>query len=333
MTNLIAVVLFVGVEFYAIFGGADFGAGFWDLTAGGAERGRGPRDLIDHSLGPVWEANHVWLIYCLVILWSAFPGAFAAIMTTLYIPLGLAVLGIVLRGSGFAFRKVAVHTSEQRVAGATFAASSVITPFFLGAIAGGIASGRVPTGGGGDPVTSWLNPTSALGGVLAVAVCAYLAAVFLTAEARIRDDSRLEDYFGRRALLAAGATGILTLGGIAILDHGDTRLFHHLIGVGLPLVVISAVSGAAALVLLGRVAPRVVRVLAIIAVAAVVGGWGVAQYPFILGDHLRISEAAAPTPTLIALTVVFGIAVLLVVPSIALLYRLQQRGALEERPS
>jgi cytochrome bd ubiquinol oxidase subunit II len=331
MINLIAVVLFIGVEFYAVFGGADFGAGFWDLTAGGAERGRRPRELIDHSLGPVWEANHVWLIYCLVILWSAFPGAFAAIMTTLYIPLGLAVLGIVLRGSGFAFRKVAVRTSEQRLAGAAFAVSSVITPFFFGAVAGGIASGRVPSAGGGDPVTSWLNPTSALGGGLAVGVCAYLAAVFLTAEARIRGDQDLEDHFSRRALLAAGATGILALSGIAILDKDADRLFHRLIGPGLPLVIISAVSGAAALVLLGRVAPRVVRVLAIIAVAAVVGGWGVAQYPFLLGDHLSISQAAAPNTTLIALTVVFGTAVLLVVPSIALLYRLQQRGQLEER--
>jgi cytochrome d ubiquinol oxidase subunit II len=333
MTNLIAVVLFVGVLFYAVFGGADFGAGFWDLTAGGAERGRRPRELIDHSLGPVWEANHVWLIYCLVVLWSAFPGAFAAIMTTLYVPLGLAALGIILRGSGFAFRKVAVRTSEQRLAGAAFAASSVITPFFFGAVAGGIASGRVPTAGGGDPLRSWLNPTSALGGALAVVVCAYLAAVFLTAEARMREVADLEAYFRRRALLAAGAAGILALGGIGILDQDANRLFHRLIGPGLPLVIVSALSGAAALVLLRQAAPRIVRVLAVVAVAALVGGWGVAQYPFLLGNHLRIAQAAAPNATLIALTVVFGAAVLLVVPSLALLYRLQQRGQLEERAS
>ena len=149
MTTAVAVELFVGVVFYgvvvyAVFGGADFGAGFWDLTAGGLQRGRRPRELIDRSLGPVWEANHVWLIYCLVVLWTAFPRAFAAIMSTLYVPLGLAALGIVLRGSGFAFRKITIGTVQQRATGAAFAASSVITPYFFGTVAGGIASGRVP---------------------------------------------------------------------------------------------------------------------------------------------------------------------------------------------
>jgi hypothetical protein len=143
MSRFAAVVLFAGVTLYAIFGGADFGAGFWDLTAGGAERGRRPRGLIDRSIGPVWEANHVWLIFCLVVLWTAFPTAFAAIMTTVYIPLGLAALGIVLRGSGFAFRKVSVRTPTQRANGAVFATSSVVTPFFMGVVAGAIASGRI----------------------------------------------------------------------------------------------------------------------------------------------------------------------------------------------
>src|SRR5205807_4698936 len=141
-----------------VFGGAGFGAGFWDLAAGGAERGRPPRALVDQSIGPVWEANHVWLIFCLVVLWTAFPTAFSAIMTTLYVPLGLAALGIVLRGSGFAFRKFVLRTAEQRVTGVAFAASSVITPFFFGTVAGGIASGRVPSGGHGDALTSCVNP-------------------------------------------------------------------------------------------------------------------------------------------------------------------------------
>ena len=330
MTNLVAVVLFLGVIFYAVFGGADFGAGFWDLTAGGAERGRRPRDLIDHSLGPVWEANHVWLIYCLVVLWTAFPQAFAAIMSTLYIPLGLAALGIVLRGAGFAFRKVSVRTAEQRVTGAAFAASSVITPFFFGTVAGGIVSGRVPADGGGDPLRSWLNPTSALGGALAVVVCAYLAAVFLTAEARAAAAPDLEEWFRRRALVTAGVAGALSLGGIAILQADAHRLFERLLGPALPLVVISGLAGGAALVLLRRALPRrLLRVLAVVAVAAVVAGWGVAQYPYLLGTHLRIGEAAAPGPTLVAVTAVFAAAVLLCVPSFALLYFLQQRGQLE----
>jgi cytochrome bd ubiquinol oxidase subunit II len=329
MTTAVAVELFVGVVFYAVFGGADFGAGFWDLTAGGPQRGRRPRELIDRSLGPVWEANHVWLIFCLVVLWTAFPRAFAAIMSTLYVPLGLAALGIVLRGSGFAFRKVTIRTVQQRATGAVFAASSVITPFFFGTVAGGIASGRVPPDGGGDALRSWVNPTSALGGALAVVVCAYLAAVFLAADASAQADPDLEGWFVRRVFLVAGVAGALALGGIGILDADAPRLFHRLVGPALPLVIISAVSGAAALFLLGRVSPRLLRVLAVVAAGAVVAGWGVAQYPYLLGTHLRISEAAAPTPTLWAVTLAFTAAVLLCVPSLGLLYLLQQRGHLE----
>jgi cytochrome d ubiquinol oxidase subunit II len=329
MSDLAAVILFTGVVAYAVFGGADFGAGFWDLTAGGAERGRRPRGLIDRSIGPVWEANHVWLIYCLVVLWTAFPPAFAAIMATLYVPLWLAAFGIVLRGSGFAFRTVSTRTAEQRAAGAAFAVASVITPFFFGTVAGGIASGRVPQNGG-DALKSWLNPTSVLGGALAVAVCAYLAAVFLTAEARIRHASDLELWFRRRALGAAGVAGALSLGGIFVLDADADRLFERLLGPGLPFVVVSAATGGAALVLLRQAEPRLLRVLAAVAVAAVVVGWGVAQYPYLLGTHLSIAAASAPRPTLLSLGVVFALAVVLCLPSLALLYVLQQRRELEE---
>jgi cytochrome d ubiquinol oxidase subunit II len=329
MSTFAAVVLFVGVLAYAVLGGADFGAGFWDLTGGGAERGRAPRHLIDESLAPVWEANHVWLIFVLVMLWTAFPPAFAAIMTTLYIPLGLAALGIVIRGSGFAFRKVMVRTDQQRVVGAAFAASSVLTPFFLGTVAGGIASGRVPTAGHGNAVASWLNPTSLLGGVLAVLACAFVAAVFLTAEARRRDLPDLEAWFRRRSLGAAVVTGAVALAGIAVLRADSPRLFAQLLGRGLPLVLLSAVCGLASVVLLRRAAPRLLQALAVAAVAAIIAGWGVAQYPFLLGTHLPIAAAAAPSSTLWALTVVAAAALVLVVPSMALLFVLAQRGRLE----
>jgi cytochrome bd ubiquinol oxidase subunit II len=329
VTTFAAVVLFIGVLAYALLGGADFGAGFWDLTAGGAERGRRPRHLIDETLAPVWEANNVWLIFCLVMLWTAFPGAFAAIMTTLYLPLGLAALGIVVRGSGFAFRKVIVRTDHQRVAGAAFAASSVLTPFFLGTVAGGIASGRVPARGYGDPVRSWVNPTSLLGGGLAVLVCALVAAVFLVAEARRRAEDDLERWFRRRAQAAAAVTGALALAGIAILRSDAPRLFHELLGRGLPLVLVSALAGLAALVLLRTAAPRLLRLLAVLAVTAVVLGWGVAQYPYLLGTHLTIQQGAAPTPTLWALTIVAAVALAVVAPSVALLFVLQQRGRLD----
>src|SRR5215471_17467032 len=176
MSDVTAVILFFGVTAYAVFAGADFGAGFWDLVAGDADRGARPRALIDHSIGPVWEANHVWLIFTLVVLWTAFSEAFASITLTLFVPLTLAALGIVLRGSSFAFRKAVFRTRDQRNFGAAFAVSSLLVPYFMGSVAGAIASERVPAGGeAGEPVTSWINPTSILGGVLAVAMCAFLS--------------------------------------------------------------------------------------------------------------------------------------------------------------
>jgi cytochrome bd ubiquinol oxidase subunit II len=329
MSDVAATILFLGVTMYAVFGGADFGAGFWDLTAGGVARGRRPRALIDATLGPVWEANHVWLIFSLVVLWTAFPGAFAAIMETLCVPLAIAAVGIVARGAGFAFGKVSETLSEQRIYGAAFAVSSVITPFFLGAVAGGIASGRVPAAGGGDPVASWVNPTSMLGGALAVVVCAYLAAVYLVAEANRLGLPDLEQHFRRRAIGAGIVAGAVAFAGIFVLRDDAPRLFHHLIGVALPLVVVSAVAGFAALTLLGLGVPRAGRYLAAVAVAAVIGGWGVAQYPFILGTHLTLGADAAPDSTLTAVAVVFAAAAITCVPSLVYLYVLGQRGQLD----
>lgn len=329
MSDVAGTILFVGVALYAVFGGADFGAGFWDLTAGGVARGRRPRALIDRALGPVWEANHVWLIFCLVVLWTAFPGAFAAIMDTLYIPLAIAAVGIVARGAGFAFGKVSETLSQQRLFGAAFAVSSVITPFFLGAVAGGIASGRVPTRGGGDPVGSWVNPTSMLGGFLAVVVCAYLAAVYLVAEGSRRDLVDLEQYFRVRALVTGIAAGGVAVAGIFVLRDDAPRLFHHLTGVALPLVIGSGLSGLGALTVLGRGAARAGRYLAAGAVAAVVGGWGVAQYPYLLGTHLTLGADAAPDATLEAVAAVFLVAAVTCVPSLVYLYVLEQRGQLD----
>lgn len=334
MTTVVAVVLLVVILCYAVLGGADFGTGLWDLTAGGAQRGASRRALIDHAIGPVWEANHTWLIFCLVLLWSGFPTAFAAIMTTLYIPLGLAAFGIVLRGSGFAFRKVSLRTPEQRFNGIAFAASSVITPYCFGAVAGGIASGRVPTAGHGDPLTSWLNPTSVLGGVLAVVTCGYLAAVFLTAEAHRIADGDLERWAHRRAVGSGVVAGVVALGGLAVLDHDAHRLFERLLHQAWPLVAVSAIAGLLALVGFSlssvRARPALLRPVGAFAVAAVVAGWGVAQYPYLLGTHLTFRQAAAPTATMDALGVVAGLAVVLVLPSLAWLFLLTHRGYLAE---
>jgi cytochrome d ubiquinol oxidase subunit II len=329
MTTLIAVVLMISIVFYGVFGGADFGTGLWDLSAGGAARGARPRALIDHAIGPVWEANHTWLIFCLVILWTGFPDAFSAITTTLYIPLGIAAFGIVLRGSGFAVRKVSIRTAEQRLNGIAFAASSVLTPFCFGAIAGGIASGRVPTEGHGDPVTSWLNPTSILGGVLAVLTCGYLAAVFLTAEAHRSGQPDLEQWSRRRAVGAAIACGLAAGAGLFVLHHDAHRLFDRLLSNGWPLIAVSALAGGAALLTTAlRIRPAFVRPLGVLAVGAVLAGWGVAQYPYLLGTHLTIHAGSAPAATMNALGIVTLLAVALVAPSLAWLLLLTHRGAL-----
>ena len=245
-----AGILWVGATFYALFGGADFGGGFWDLVAGGAERGERPRALIQRSLTPVWEANHVWLIFILVVLWTAFPPAFSAVMTTLYVPIALAAIGIVLRGSGFAFRKSIEGLSGRRAAGATFALSSLLTPFFMGAVVGAIAAGNVPADGDGAAFSSWLQPLPLLTGAMFVASGAYLAAVFLIGDARRAGDEELERYFAHRALAAAAVAGLAAAFGLIEL-HAEARyIFDRLTDEGLPLVVLSALCGIGVLVAL-----------------------------------------------------------------------------------
>jgi cytochrome bd ubiquinol oxidase subunit II len=331
MSTTVAVVLLLAVVAYAIFGGADFGAGFWDLIAGGPERGEHPRDTIEHSIGPVWEANHVWLIFIFVILWTSFPEAYASITLTLFVPLTIAALGIVLRGASFAFRKAVVGLRYRRVFGAAFAASSVLVPYCMGAIAGGIASGRVPAGGqAGDPVRSWINPTSVVAGVLAVATVAYLAAVYLVWDARRLADHDMAEYFRRRAIVAASIVGIIGFTGIFVLRADARYLFDGLASRGLPLIILSVVCGVGALVLLVRKAARGARVLAILAVASIIIGWGVAQWPYLLPESLTFSAAAAPSGTLAAVLVVVVLAAIIVVPGFALLFVLHEKDLLPE---
>ena len=244
MDTTAAVIMFAGITVYAIFGGADFGAGFWDLVAGGTRRGERPREVIDHSIAPVWEANHVWLVFVFVVLWTCFPVAYASITLTMFVPLSLAALGIVLRGASFAFRKAVFRTRDRRNFGAAFALSSILVPYCLGAVVGGIASGRVPSGGrAGDPWASWINPTSVLGGVLAVCVTAYLAAFFLVRDAGRLSDEPMVAYFRRRAAGAAVAAGLVSLAGIFVLSSDAEYLFDGLTSRALPLVILSAVCG------------------------------------------------------------------------------------------
>jgi cytochrome bd ubiquinol oxidase subunit II len=331
MSTAAAVVLFIGVLAYAVFGGADLGAGFWDLVAGGTERGSRPRTVIDHAIGPVWEANHVWLIFTFVVLWTCFPEAYASITLTLFVPLTIAALGIVLRGSSFTFRKAVLRTSYRRTFGAIFAVSSVLVPYCMGAVVGGIASGRVPAGGeAGDPWNSWVNPTSILGGVLAVVVAAYLASVYLIWDARRTSDEAMMAYFRRRAAVAAVIAGVMSIVGIFVLRADARYLFDGLTSRGLPFVLIAAIAGGASLWTLLRASPRGGRPLAMGAVASVVLAWGVAQWDYMLPESLTVSEAAAPSGTILAVLVAVGLAVLLVLPGFVLLYVLDQRGSLPD---
>ena len=334
--DAVAAILFLGATLYAVFGGADFGGGMWDLLAGRSATGERARDQIDRSIAPVWEANHVWLIFCLVVLWTAFPEALAAIMTTLYIPLALAALGIVLRGSGFAFRH-ALPGPVRQPATRVFGVSSVLTPFFMGTVVGAIASGEVPAEGSGDPTASWTGVLPLLIGVMVVAAAAYLAAVFLVRDAGAYGDSELQRYFARRALAAAVVAGLAAAAGIAALRDEARFVYDGLLGPGLPLVILSGVCGLAAIALLARGVSRgfggraelLLRPAAVGAVVAVIWGWFVAQHPYLLPTQLTIEDAAGASAALTTVIVVFGIAAVTCVPALGLLYALQQRERLE----
>ncbi|MGA8116635.1 MAG: cytochrome d ubiquinol oxidase subunit II [Actinocatenispora sp.] len=326
LTNVALAVTWVGLTCYALFAGADFGAGTWDLLAGRATAGADRRRLIEHSITPVWEANHVWLIFVVVMLWTCFPPVFASVMSTLYLPLTLAALGIIARGAAFAFRKASETFRQRQLFGALFAASSVLTPFFLGAVAGGIASGRVPAGiAAGDPVRSWTGPSSLLGGVLAVLVCAYLAAVYLCADADRSGAPDLAAAFRWRALGTGVLTGVVALAGIAVLAADAPRLYDGLTGRALPLVVFSAVAGVAEFPLLWWRRYLAARVVAALAVVAIVWGWGVAQYPTMLEPHLTAAAAVAQPSVLSATLIVLAVGAVLLVPSLWWLYSLSQR--------
>jgi cytochrome d ubiquinol oxidase subunit II len=327
--DVCAAILWTGVTLYAIFGGADFGAGVWDLLAGRGERAERVRSQIDRSIGPVWEANHVWLIFVLVVLWTAFPTLFSAIMTTLYIPLALAALGIVLRGSGFAFRH-ALPGPVQRPATRVFGVASLLTPFFMGTVVGAIASGEVPAGGDGDPTASWTGLLPLVTGALFVIVAAYTAAIFLVRDSGAADEGDLRDYFARRALIAAVVAGAAAVIGVIAL-HRDARFIYDGLTSwpGIALVILSGVCGLAALGLLVSGRSRGLRVAAVGAGVAMIWGYFAAAFPYVLPTSLTISDAAGVSATLTAVIIVFIAAAVTVVPSLALLYVLSQRSALE----
>jgi cytochrome d ubiquinol oxidase subunit II len=332
LPELCLALMMLGLTAYAVLAGADFGAGFWDLTAGGAERGGRVRGMVERSMSPVWEANHVWLIFVLVVFWTAFPVAFGSVVSTLYVPLFLAAVGIIFRGAAFAFRGQAATIGEARVLGAMFALASVLTPFFLGAALGGIASGRVPVGNAaGDPFDSWLNPTSLLVGGLAVLMGAYLAAVFMAADSVRAQLPDLARAFRARALGAGVAAGVVAVGGLFVL-RGDARSLYDGLtsGGGLAAVALSGVAGLGTLALVWREHFAAARYFAAAAVACVTVGWAVAQSPYLLPGQMTLDRAAASHGALLALLVSLGVGFVILAPALTLLYRLTLRGTLHQ---
>jgi cytochrome bd ubiquinol oxidase subunit II len=312
------VFILVGIAAYTVLSGADFGAGLWTLVPGGGQAGAAAtRDHTRHAIGPVWEANHVWLIFVLTVAWTCYPGAFGSIVSTLAIPLLIAAIGIIFRGTAYALRSQFSRDEEHgvRLVEYLFALSSVLTPFALATVIGAIATGRVPVGNArGDLVTSWLNPVSVLAGVLAVAFSGYLAAVYLAADAQRLTERSLVHDFRIRALASGVVAGALALAGLLVIRVSARPLWDGLTsGLGLVLVVVSALAGVVTMVL---------------AVAAVIAGWAAAQSPLVL-PGLTVTAAAAGRSTLIATIVGVAVGAVVLVPSLAVLYSLVLRGRLD----
>jgi cytochrome d ubiquinol oxidase subunit II len=325
--ELIAGILWLSLTAYAVLAGADFGGGVWDLFASGP-RAADQRGAVAEAIGPVWEANHVWLIFMITGLFTAFPITFGALGLALYLPFTVATFGIVLRGASFAFRahgRDAVGPSSPW--GVVFGVASLVTPFFLGTAAAAVATGsiHVPSG---QLVTSfldgWTTPLALVIGLFAVSVCAYLAATYLMVENEARPPLLAD--FRRRAIAAALVSGVLALLSLAISAFEGSRLLASLTGRGLPLLVLALLNGPLALWAVWRSRPRIARVAVIAQVVLVLWAWAVGQWPYLVPPDLTISGTAAPSATLTAMLVVIGIGGLLLVPSLWLLFRVFKPG-------
>jgi len=325
------IFVLIGLVLYAVLAGADFGAGFWQLLAGPGKRGAPIRDHAHEAIAPVWEANHVWLIFVLTVTWTAYPAAFGAIASTLCVPLFIAALGIVMRGAAYALRAGTASVREQDRVDLIFALSSVLTPFALGTVIGAIAARTVPVGNAaGGLFSSWTGAVPLLIGVLAVANSAYLAAVFLAADAKRTGRPReLQEALRTRALAMGAVAGLVAVAGLIVL-HADAHFLYTrlLEGSALAAVIVSALAGVGTLALVARRSYELARYSAALAVAAVIAGWALAQRPVLL-KGLTVQQAAAPHDTLVlvAIAVLGGATILF--PSLALLFRLVLRGRLD----
>jgi cytochrome bd ubiquinol oxidase subunit II len=321
------VFVLAGLALYVVLGGADFGTGFWQLFAGRGAHADRVRQHAHESMAPVWEANHVWLIFVLTVFWTAYPKAFGSIASTLAVPLFIAAVGIIFRGAAYAFRAGAHSARESSVIDTVFSLSSIIAPFALGAAIGGIATNRVPVGNAaGSLWSSWLNPTSIFIGVLSVATSAYLAAVYLAADAARSGNQELTRDFRMRALGAGVVGGAIAIAGIFVVNADRHDLFDELLtGQALPAVIASALAGLATLALVyrGRLEPA--RYTAAVAVAAIIAGWALARWPTIL-PGLTVDQAAASHDTLVSLVVAVLAGGVILFPALVYLFRLAISG-------
>ena len=322
MTEAVAAILWLGLTAYAVLAGADFGGGVWDILAAGPRAER-QRRAVAEAMGPVWEANHVWLIFMIVGLFTAFPTAFAALAVALYVPLTLAMIGIVLRGAAFAFRahaREAVGPLEPW--GAVFGAASILTPAFLGAAAAAVAAGAIRAPGGhvaGGPLAGWTTPLAADMALLAVSLCAYLAATYLMVETE--HDAALAADFRRRATWAGAASGAFALAGLALAWFEARPLLDELLGRGLPLLLLALVNGPVALVAVRRGRPRAARLAVAAQVVLVLWAWALGQWPYVVPPDLTFPGTASPDATLALLLVVIAAGMALLLPSLYVLFR------------
>jgi cytochrome d ubiquinol oxidase subunit II len=326
MPELMAFVLLLAITAYSTAGGVDFGAGIWDLLAGTGPRGRAARDLIDHAMAPVWEVNNVWLVLAIVVCWTAFPPLFQLAFSDLYPLYSLALIGLILRGAFFAFRHVAENPRAHRTADLVFGVSSVVTPFFFAASLGAIASGRVGEG----PLQASFNPMALAFGLVSVAATGFSGASFLVGDARRYGAPELTGYFERRLIAAGGA--LIAIGTIAlvVIELEAPSLVHSMLfGVGLPFVLVTVIVTPLVMFLAWRGIFRWFRVLTVAAVGSMVFAWGFAQSPQLLPGKLTIAQAVAPPATLGVLLGVTVVLIVVIVPSMALLYYLDQRNTLE----
>jgi cytochrome d ubiquinol oxidase subunit II len=321
--DLLLLVMVGGLTAYALLGGADFGAGVWDLLASGPDAA-GQRRLIVRSLGPVWEANHVWLIFVIVAMFSGFPAAFGVVGSTLELPLALALVGIVLRGSAYVYRAYGAGAAgPDHWWGRVFAVASTVTPFMLGVAGAAMASGQARSG---DPTAPLRSPFGLVAGALAVAGTAFLAAVYLCRDASAAaDTAHLVDGLRRRALGSALVTGCLAAALLPLLWADAPAVAHRFPARGLPFVVVSAFAGLAALFLIWRRRYGSARLAAGLAVACVVWGWAAAQYPDLVVGHVTARAAAAPVANINALLIAIVVGMALLIPALVVLFRVFAR--------